>query len=410
MSCLTIQANLNHAGRAQDLFLQSLAERDGGLGIISEPYRVPVDNPNWVSSTDGRAAIVWRGAEKSPPMTLLEAGVGHVAVRWGTIVVVSLYVSPNMGSREYNERMLAIRDCVRKHTPLPIIIAGDFNAKSGVWGSPRTNEKGRTVLDWAAELGLTIMNTGNISTCVRMQGESIIDLTWATPSAVNKISGWRVAVEAETLSDHRYIEFFVSAADPTVMKRRRAQDWTRRRWSLKKLDEDVFGAMLQAHQLIRGEDGQRDVQGQVQWMTDTIENACRASMPKTKFRPAKCAYWWSDTIAELRQETNRARRLLRRRRRGEDPDEDKWRGYRLARDELRAAIRNAKARSWDELLLSLNEDPWGRPYKMVLNKLKRGASPLTESMDPHLVRNIVDALFPRANRGGGDPIPPKDFE
>lgn len=33
-------------------------------------------------------------------------------------------------------------------------------------------------------------------------------------------------------------------------------------------------------------------------------------------------------------------------------------------------IGSAKKNAWDELLEELNRDPWGRPYKAVMNKIR----------------------------------------
>jgi len=55
---------------------------------------------------------------------------------------------------------------------------------------------------------------------------------------------------------------------------------------------------------------------------------------------------------------------------------------------LRAAIKTEKARAWEELILtppSLDQDPWGRPYSIVMKKLKGGAPPTTEILDPQFV-------------------------
>ena len=57
---------------------------------------------------------------------------------------------------------------------------------------------------------------------------------------------------------------------------------------------------------------------------------------------------------------------------------------------------SAKRRAWGELLASLDADPWGRPYKMVLNKLRPWAPSTTESMDPRFLKEVVDTLFPGA--------------
>lgn len=60
-----LQANLNHARRAQDLFYQTIAER--GIGLAAEPYRVPDKDPNWLGNPDGSVVIVRAVATNSPP-------------------------------------------------------------------------------------------------------------------------------------------------------------------------------------------------------------------------------------------------------------------------------------------------------------------------------------------------------
>ncbi|XP_011875263.1 PREDICTED: uncharacterized protein LOC105566123, partial [Vollenhovia emeryi] len=185
-----------------------------------------------------------------------------------------------------------------------------------------------------------LVNEGRTPTCVRTQGESIVDITWATPSAMRLITRWRVEEGIETLSDHRYISVEFGALSSV-----RRQE-TRSRWALRKLREDALMA------------------------------AC-----------------W--------------RRLARCRRRGEQAAERAREGYFEAKVALRKAIRVAKGRAWTEFLDSLQEDPWGRPYKMVLNKLRPWAPPLTERLDGGFVRRVVQALFPDiVGEDGGPPFEP----
>lgn len=131
-----LQANLNHASGAQDLFIHSLAELNCGLGIVAEPYRVPDNNNNWARSEDGSAAIVRRHMEISPPLEQLEAGNGYVTTLWGSIVLTSVYLSPSLGYNTVGRRLDALARLTRRHHPRGVVIAGDFNAKSGTWGSP----------------------------------------------------------------------------------------------------------------------------------------------------------------------------------------------------------------------------------------------------------------------------------
>ncbi|XP_070160599.1 uncharacterized protein [Polyergus mexicanus] len=216
----------------------SLAERGFGLGIAAEPYYVPEANPCWIGDRAGSVAITWRNDPTLPPCTPVEAGAGVVVVRWGPISVLGVYISPSVGLAQFEAFLDEVSACFRRQMPRPIIVAGDFNAKSTRWGSRFTNARGEALQDWAAALGLCLINTGSRSTLVRW--ESVLDLT----------------------------------------------------------------------------------------------------------------------------------------------------------NDLSAAIRRAKARAWDELLRSLDADPWGRPYKLVMNKLKAWAPPATETLEPQVFDNILGTLFP----------------
>lgn len=96
--------------------------------------------------------------------------------------------------------------------------------------------------------------------------------------------------------------------------------------------------------------------------------------------------------------------------------------YRGAKKELCRAIKEAKNKAWSKLLSTIDEDPWGRPYKIVMNKLRAPAKPICETLQPEVVKDIVDKLFPRGNKvkkyiqedpsgdsgGGADATPEED--
>ncbi|XP_070171298.1 uncharacterized protein, partial [Polyergus mexicanus] len=223
----------------EDLFLHTLAERGCGLGIAAEPYRVPVDNPCWIGDGAGSVAITWRNDPLLPRCTPIEAGRGVVAVRWGPISVVGCYISPNVDLAHYEVFLDGVAAVYRRQLPRPVIVAGDFNAKSTRLGSRFTDARSGVLQDWAAALGLCLLNTGSRSTFVRWQGESVPDLSWATPAAARFVSSWRVATECETLSDHLYIEMVLTAARHGVLSRSQGWGGARpRRWALRKLNSD----------------------------------------------------------------------------------------------------------------------------------------------------------------------------
>lgn len=49
----------------------------------------------------------------------------------------------------------------------------------------------------------------------------------------------------------------------------------------------------------------------------------------------------------------------------------------------------------DELVDSIDGDPWGRPYKIVRKKLSAGGPPITEGLDPQVLEKVMSTLFPR---------------
>lgn len=62
---------------------------------------------------------------------------------------------------------------------------------------------------------------------------------------------------------------------------------------------------------------------------------------------------------------------------------------RTTRSKLKAAIWKAKERAWQELVDSINNEPWSRPYKLVRNKLIRETPPLEQEE----IEEILDSLF-----------------
>jgi len=68
-----------------------------------------------------------------------------------------------------------------------VIVTGDFNSKSTLWGSPRTDWRGSAMKRWAAGLDLRLVNNGATPTCVHDQGSSV-DLTWSSADVYPLVS------------------------------------------------------------------------------------------------------------------------------------------------------------------------------------------------------------------------------
>lgn len=398
MSVTCLQANVGRSREAQDLFLQTLAENNCVLGIAAEPNNVPRNHPCWVGDTLASVAITWRWWRGAPICSHLESGERYVAVRMGSVAVVGVYLPPSGTLVDFESWLEALESCIHRLRPLPIIMAGDFNSWSRSWGSKRTGARGRMLEVWAAEQDLVLLNRGNTATCVRTRGESVVDLTWASPPIARRVREWRVMTEAEHLSDHRYILVRLEAQRSVVEADRRPEN----RWALKKLDSDkllasITSALWSVDSMDREEED-IDPTKDTEWIVGTMKRACDASMPRIKHQPRRSTYWWSEEIATLRREAIRRGRKVARCKRDEARRTALMIGYREIRKSLKIAIKRAKATAWEELLQTLEEDPRGRPYKMVLNKLRPAAPPLAETLDPEFMEDVVTTLFPTQDR------------
>lgn len=71
--------------------------------------------------------------------------------------------------------------------------------------------------------------------------------------------------------------------------------------------------------------------------------------------------------------------------------------YRHFRKDLRTEINKLKSIAWQELISSVDKDPWGMPYRLVLKKLKSASAGLTEALEPEILTKLLGSLFPKNN-------------
>lgn len=88
-----------------------------------------------------------------------------------------------------------VRAAISRQSSRKDLVLGDFNAKSRAWGNPTSDSRGGAVQMWVLLSGLSLLNLGTTYTCVRHNGGSVIDLSFATPSVASNVTNWRVEEE-----------------------------------------------------------------------------------------------------------------------------------------------------------------------------------------------------------------------
>jgi len=254
--------------------------------------------------------------------------------------------------------------------------------------------------EWAAELDLYLLNIGNAPTCIRPQGSSIIDLSWCTRDLRREISNWQVREDIESLSDHVYITLQIGSGTHSVSQRNsKYPKWVKEGWDFDKFRATIYWEFAQ---ISTGRENSAElIAGQIQ---SALHRACDAAAARVGVGPRhKRVYWWSEKIAEARRRSVACRRLwskAKTRHLDRATTEERRRLYNTVRKNLRREIHKAKAQAWQELLNDIETDPWGLPYRLVLNKLRTAGPALTEVLDREILDRTLDSLFPMDTERG----------
>lgn len=126
-----IQINLNNSWTAQQLLLQTIAERGSCIVVLSEHNRPMGDSDHWIESLDKKCALF---ATNSSDETFTEqgAGPGFVCVWLSDVLLYSCYCTPNCSIQEYDLFLDGLQHSItnQRRVPCSLVVAGDFNSHS----------------------------------------------------------------------------------------------------------------------------------------------------------------------------------------------------------------------------------------------------------------------------------------
>jgi len=376
-----LQVNVGVCRAAQDLALATSTNKNIDILVISEQHRDKGEENGWYADAGGRSAIAVLGK-----LHVDAIGPRLQGIRWielNGFRLYSCYCSPNIQFTEFEDFLGRLEASIRE-ARCPVIIAGDFNAKSHEWGSPKEDKRGQAMADLAASLGLVVCNQGKEPTFVRGASESHIDLTFVSRNAMSQVLGWRV-VEEETLSLHRYIEYEIGAPNKI------AQAQKQNRWSFRKLDRTKLEEALKRNINAAPIDVDEASNQIIGWLS----KACDASMPRSGKCSRRPVPWWNPDLAEQRKKCLKARRVYTRKRKKSDDNGCmvERESFQRERKSLSTMIQTAKEENWKRICELVDNDPWGLPYKIVMRKLNI-RKPIPGINLPGRMDMIVSNLFP----------------
>ncbi|XP_078051352.1 uncharacterized protein LOC144477501 [Augochlora pura] len=287
-----------------------------------------------------------------------------------------------------------------KKGPDLTIVAGDFNAKAVTWGSRFTDKRGFEILEMAARNDLRPIRSRGDFTFERNGHKSLIDILLCSKNCVMGLEISEI-LEVYTASDHRYLRHVFKSKDKDVPDTLETAQILRT-----KVDISAFMGMFHAMTWavdLNNVETVYDIDQYVANITQLVKDASRKVHPVCNNRRA--VWWWNQDTARARRDTIRARRTYQRARikptSAETVDILK-KDYMYKKKNLKLAIFKAKIDSWQAFVETIDHDPWGKPYRWVINKLRGGNAltlPKREQVD-----EVVEKLFvtTQQNRHGPD--------
>lgn len=284
----------------------------------------------------------------------------HITTAIGSFIAISLYCPPSLPIAPFLQVLERIRDAIGNER---VLVGGDVNARSPLWGSGGTDPRGLDIEDFLAESGWLVVNEpGNPHTFSSVNGQSNIDATLVSPNLLSCVSGWAVRADW-TNSDHRVIEIRMGSTETLATVRKP-------RYNLRKANWEGFSNVIREglNVLDWAPSTSEELGRKAEQLDGLFHHACAGNIPKKKYFQ-RSVPWWSPRLTSLKREARKARRRFQ----GQtDPDLRAALRERanLARRVYFKAIAQAKISSWRDFLTTKGDgDAYGIAYKVLRKRL-----------------------------------------
>ena len=146
-------------------------EQEASILLVSEQYRNP-DNSGWHSDNRGEAAIDVL-PRVNTQVSSTERGNEYIRYVPNGTAVYSCYYSPNASLEMFQAELDDLEGSI-KQWPGPIIVAGDFNAKSRSWSEGPEDRRGQLLDETMVSLDLIVTNQPGMATLERRASSLVL--------------------------------------------------------------------------------------------------------------------------------------------------------------------------------------------------------------------------------------------
>ncbi|KAK2578795.1 hypothetical protein KPH14_012641 [Odynerus spinipes] len=275
--------------------------------------------------------------------TALEAVVVSVSIPH-KITICNVYL-PN----SYNFTLHELQD-LSSQLPTPFILVGDFNSHNLLWGSSRTNSRGKIIENWLDQQTTILLNTHEPTHFNFSSGTfSPIDLSFCSPSLASRID-WSVDSDLHD-SDHfpLHIKIHSNHNQPDSI----TSMVNTHKWIFKKADWGLYSKILEDQLTIfdtTNSADKFDVDNQLALISTEILSAAEQAIPITAGRPHKPKVpWWNESCEHAIKAAKHAFNVYKR-----HPSHDNKIIFKKLRAAARLTLKTRKKESWKSFITSIN--------------------------------------------------------
>ena len=295
----------------------------------------------------GVAVLARNSVPQSPIITnsTLQAAAVRITLH-RPFTICTLYLPPNAPVSLYD-----LTDLLHQLPP-PVVLMGDFNAHSPLWGNGSLDNKGKIVEDFAAVANLCILNNKSPTYIHPATGsKTSIDLTITDPSLVLDFS-WSV-----------YDDLLGSDHFPIILKSSgHRSEPTFQRWKLHKGDWGSFRDHCEKELTINN---LSQLPNSITTFTKQLLDIADKTIPKTN--PNSCRMrkpWFTDECRKVVANRKRALHAF-----SQNATMQNLNQFKIARAIARKTIRTAKRQSWQAYVSNLNSNTSSKKVWDMIRKI-----------------------------------------
>lgn len=354
-----LQINVDRSRTAQNMIYKTITEKNIDIVAGQEPNKKIATSKGLLCDNRQDAFII---THSQVPVESFGRGDGYVYVELEQFCIVSCYYSPNTTLYQFKEYLDNL-DVALKNKNKPLIVCGDFNSKSLIFGSSKTDKRGELLEELICTNNLAVINRGQTPTFSNANGSSIIDITLCSDRLANRITNWEVNDDYENFSSHNNI-FFTLKNNNKILSQ---PGNNRSGW---KISVSTLDRLSRINWTIEQQTVPNTPEDLVRKIQETCNKTLIKKRQKHKYLPV---YWWTPELAEIRTTCKKERRLITRLNASKyatDTEKKNARQKYLETKRLmKRTVQKEKNACWAKLCDELNDDIWGKAYKIVTKKI-----------------------------------------